>query len=109
MFSAVQSVEILMVIEEKTERSIGAEGGQATVEYILLLAVVVGFYMAASAGLNRLKLGERIMAPLVGPFSAAYRYGHPKAKGFDDGGPKNHPRAEGGDGNFRIFLNPKVN
>ena len=37
---------------------------------------------------------------------SVYTYGYPGAKGYDDGGPLNHPRAVGGTGNFRIFINP---
>jgi hypothetical protein len=42
----------------------------------------------------------------LGPYAAAYQFGHTQAKGFDDGGPKFHPRADGGENNFRLFLNP---
>lgn len=80
--------------------------GQATTEYILLLAVIVSFFMVAANWISKSGLSQKLTALVTGPFAAAYRYGHTKAKGFDDGGPKYHPRAYGGENNFRIFLNP---
>lgn len=81
------------------------QSGQAVIEYILLLAIVVGFYFIIWEGIRGLRLERKLMKPLSEDFAAAYRYGHPKAKGFDDGGPYYHPRAIGGQRNFRIFLN----
>ena len=60
-----------------------------------------------------------ILYPALGPlvtkierefndqYKAAYRYGNPKTKGYDDGGPIQHARAStvgsgGGSGNFRL-------
>ena len=83
------------------------ESGQATVEYVILLSVVVTFFLLVSTGMKKMNLGEKLIAPIKGPFAAAYRYGHPKAKGYEDGGPTYHPRVVGGDQNFRIFFNPK--
>jgi hypothetical protein len=33
-------------------------------------------------------------------------FGDRRAKGFEDGTPDFHPRAEGGQESFRIFINP---
>ncbi len=81
------------------------ESGQAVVEYILLLAIVTSIFIVVSKGLTRAGLTKLLMKPLREDFSRAYQYGHPKALGFDDGGPKNHPRAEG-ENSFRLFINP---
>lgn len=82
---------------------VGAQG-QAVTEYILLLAVVVGFFALIVRWVNTSGLALKLASVATGSFKASYRYGHPKAKGFDDGGPENHPRAGT---NFRIFLNPE--
>ena len=70
--------------------------------------MVVAMFMTVSNGLKKIGLTTLMMAPLQGTFAAAYQYGHPKALGYDNGGPVNHPRAtDAGANNFRIFLNPR--
>ncbi len=81
------------------------ELGQATTEYILLLSVVVSFYMIVISGMNRFNLGQKLTKFMTQSFTATYTYGHPQAKGFDNGGPIYHPRAVGCENCFRIFLN----
>lgn len=85
------------------------EQGQAFTEYILLVAIVVGIYVTVMTGLKKVGLAAKLTKPLQTDFAAAYRFGHPKAKGYDNGSsPTYHPRVDdGGDHNFRIFLNPK--
>jgi hypothetical protein len=46
------------------------------------------------------------MGPIVGSYANVYKYGHPRAKGFDEGTPENHPRAVT-DGRVRLFINPR--
>ncbi len=85
------------------------ETGQATVEYILLLSVLVSLFLIVARGIGQMGLAEKLARPIQKDFKAAYQYGHPKAKGSADGGFEHHPRAmEGGKDkeNFRIFLNP---
>jgi hypothetical protein len=81
--------------------------GQALIEYLILISIVIGVYLILAKGLVETKLAEKMTAPIRDGYASAYRYGHPKAKGFSDGGPENHPRARGGNNNFRIFFNPK--
>lgn len=83
-----------------------SESGQAIVEYILMMSVVVMGFMLLSRGLVKIKFAEKMMSPITGTYARTYQYGHPKGKGYDDGGPENHPRARGGN-NFRLFLNPR--
>ena len=83
-----------------------SQSGQAITEYILLLAIVAVSFMMLSLGIGRMGVAQKLTRALVGPFAATYRYGHPKAKGFDDGGPNMHPIAPGGN-NFRIFIYEK--
>jgi hypothetical protein len=81
--------------------------GQATIEYILLVATVVSFYLLVSRILGDLGISRAITRPMSEQYARSYRYGHPKAKGPDDGGPDLHPRFQGGN-NFRIFINPET-
>lgn len=81
-----------------------AESGQTALEYVVLLAIVVGFFMTLIAGMRTFGLQKRLLLPLQDTFAKTYQYGHPKALGYDDGGPARHPRAsQSGNGNFRIF------
>lgn len=82
--------------------------GQATTEYILMLSIVVSFYFLLTAGLSRLGLDQALLKIFTGSYYAVYRYGHPKAKGYDDGGPIYHPMAQTGENSFRIFLNSQI-
>lgn len=88
-------------------QELDSESGQAVIEYILLLSMVVAIFIAVSQGLTRAGLTKLLMTPLTGNFSRAYQYGHPEALGYEDGGPKNHPWAESGENSFRFFLNPR--
>ena len=83
------------------------ESGQTTVEYIVILGAIALMGLALINGLVGNQFQARLLAPLNSTFKYAYQYGHPGALGFDDkDGPKKHPRVVGGEGNFRIFINP---
>ncbi|MBS1961902.1 MAG: hypothetical protein JST04_06785 [Bdellovibrionales bacterium] len=82
------------------------ESGQAATEYILILTIIVSFYMGLMTVIDKAQLGERLMGPIVGSYAMTYKYGNPKAKGFDEGTPENHPRAVI-DGKVRLFINPR--
>jgi hypothetical protein len=81
------------------------ESGQAITEYVLLLLIVLILAGVIREGMRRYQLADKIAAPINKRFAYAYRYGDVNARGFDDGGPKKHPRAKG-EGSFRLFLNP---
>ncbi len=82
------------------------ESGQAVVEYILLLALVVSTFSLINAGFKRFDVGGKLLRPVKGSFAATYQYGHPEAKGGDSF--EFHPRKPPGSGkeNFRLFINP---
>jgi hypothetical protein len=85
--------------------------GQAVMEYIVLLAIVVGMYAFLMRELSKRDMFQKMQKPLTADFTATYRYGHPKAKGIDDGGPVNIPTVQSkgyDDSNFRIFYNPSI-
>lgn len=80
------------------------EGGQAITEYILLLAAIVGFFVAVRSQLAQYDLATKFTNLLMtGGFAQAYQYGNPVAKGFEDGGPYEHPRAANSNGSTRFF------
>jgi hypothetical protein len=68
----------------------GDESGQAVVEYVLLLGIVVSIFLVVMRGLGRMGVAEKLMGPLNGSFAATYRFGHPQ--GVDYPAPK-HPRS----------------
>jgi hypothetical protein len=72
---------------------------------MLLIAAIVSLFGIVRVGLVRFRLTEKLMKPLTEEFARTYQHGHPKTKGYDDGGPSLHPRAVGGN-NFRLFANP---
>jgi Flp pilus assembly pilin Flp len=92
---------------KRTKGLVANQSGQAVTEYIMLLAIIVVVFLSVLQGIERLGLMTRLMRPLQGDFARTYQYGHPQAKGFDDGGPEKHPRARGGD-NFRLFMSPRI-
>jgi hypothetical protein len=75
----------------------GAEAGQAVVEYILLISVIVTFFVMLNVGLGKIGFMDLMMSPLKKDFANVYQYGHPK-------GVEYKPR--GGD-KTRVFINPR--
>lgn len=83
-----------------------SESGQATTEYIILVAIIALAVISVKQALYRANVADRMMGnrSAVTQYQAAYKYGHPKAKGFDEGAPEHHPRFDTGGTNFRIFI-----
>jgi hypothetical protein len=79
--------------------------GQALAEYVILLAIVVLLYSALMKGLGGSASIAALKKPFVEQYKYTYRYGHPDARGQDDGGPKLIPQYSDDD-SFRIFINP---
>lgn len=82
------------------------QSGQATTEYILIVFFIAVAAVTVNAFLKRANVASRLMGnkSSLTQFQAAYKYGHPKAKGFDEGGPEYHPRFDSGGTNFRLFI-----
>lgn len=79
--------------------------GQAVLEYILLLSIVIFLFTTAMRIMSERDWFAGLTSPLTRDFKFAYQYGHPEARGPADGGQKNiaqHPE------NFRIFINPST-
>ncbi len=87
-----------------------SRSGQAVTEYVLLLAIVVFIFSSAMRLLSSGNAVVNIQKAFTEQFARTYRYGHPEARGLDDGGPLNLPLYQPADGseshNFRIFINP---
>ena len=83
-----------------------SESGQAITEYVMLLFIIMVLAGVVREGMRRFGIADLVAAPINRSFAYVYRYGDAQARGFEDGGPKKHPRALSGDGSFRIFLNP---
>jgi hypothetical protein len=80
--------------------------GQAIAEYVILLAIVVLVYTALLKSLGGSSSFAAFKRPFVEQYKYTYRYGHPDARGQDDGGdpaliPQYHDPES-----FRIFINP---
>jgi hypothetical protein len=84
--------------------------GQALTEYVILLAIVVSIFSAMMRLLASGNAVTNLQKTFTEQYARTYRYGHPEARGQDDGGPLNLPLYQPGDGsdshNFRIFINP---
>lgn len=89
--------------------ALNSRKGQATLEYILLLAIVVILFMIVASFIKEYKLAEKVVKPITQDYKNVYQYGHPKAQGpGDSGGATLHPRVNNNQNdNFRIFMNPK--
>jgi hypothetical protein len=83
------------------------KSGQAITEYILLLGILVSLYSLFLRLLSDTKIADRIKSRLEKDYQYTYRYGHPEARGPDDGGVKNIPQHDPID-DFRIFINPPI-
>lgn len=81
--------------------------GQTTVEYILLLSIVIGIFVAVSGFLKKNKMVDKLAKPVVQDYRRAYQFGTPEAKGVDSEEVEKHPRVTTGN-NFRIFVNPET-
>jgi len=70
-----------------------------------MVALVISFYLTAVTFLTKFGLAQKLVSPLQNNFARAYQYGKPDVKGFESGGPSDHPRALQ-PGNNRIFISP---
>ncbi len=81
--------------------------GQALLEYVILLAIVVALFTTFSKKLSESPAFANLQRPFTEEFARTYRYGHPEARGQEDGGPLYLPQYNENEGNnFRIFINP---
>jgi len=82
------------------------ERGQATTEYILLLAVVLSFYLLIARGIGQIGVAQKLMSPITVEFASAYQYGKIPNRRDPAKGDQLRPLNENG---FRVFLNPRSN
>ena len=88
---------------------INQHSGQAVTEYILLLAILVSLFTTFLQALTNTGAINALKKPLEKDFKYTYQYGHPEARGQNDGGPKYIPQQHDQQQNFRIFINPPIN
>ena len=82
------------------------ESGQSLVEYVLLIGIVVSLVFLLMPFLPR--YFERVQSYVGDRYKSSYRYGDPRAKGWDEGGPTSHVRADvAGGNNLRMFRRNK--
>ncbi|MBL7716034.1 MAG: hypothetical protein JNL01_11270 [Bdellovibrionales bacterium] len=93
-----------MGLKKNRSSIVANESGQGMLEYILLIFIIVGVFLGISRGMVKIGLAERMMRPIREDFAYAYRHGHPEARGYEDGGPKKHPRALQGAGSGRMYI-----
>ncbi|MEO5969470.1 MAG: hypothetical protein ABIQ95_06050 [Bdellovibrionia bacterium] len=82
------------------------EGGQATTEYVLLMAVVLSFYLMIAKGIGRIGVAQKLMSPITVQFASAYQYGKIPSRADSASGDLLRPLSNS---KFRVFLNPKAN
>jgi len=85
--------------------------GQSALEYILLVAIVSVISLGALRLLNQWGVMGKVLNPLATNYAMTYKYGDPRATGFDEGGPNAHyPKgtmAVSSTGSTRMFINPQ--
>lgn len=94
------------MVKSRLDRPSLDQSGQATTEYVLLLLIVVGAYAMIFNWFNEYGLADRLASPLTTTYARVFKYGHPEAKGFDEGTPENHPRILINN-KTRMFINPR--
>jgi hypothetical protein len=106
--SEKKAVQLPVLLLPPAQKTLTNDGGQAVLEYILLLSIVVSIYLTVATWANSYGLAGKMLTPITKDFAAVYQFGDPKAAGFDSDTPKRHPRIEGCDECFRLFINPSV-
>ena len=84
------------------------QSGQAIMEYILMVMIVVICWGVVYRTLRHSDIPDKLAKPIREDFARAYKYGHPQARGWDEGRPSKHVRIEESD-NFRLYINPRPN
>lgn len=78
--------------------------GQATTEYVLLMAVVLSFYLMIAKGIGRIGVAQKLMSPVTVEFASAYQYGKVPSRRDRTSGDLLRPL---NNSQFRVFLNPR--
>lgn len=82
-----------------------SESGQSTLEYILVLILVIAVFSAIGRVFQAAGVVDLMMAPIKKEYKAVYKYGHVKAEGPDEGSSTYHPDGLYGSPS-RLFINP---
>ncbi len=82
------------------------QSGQTTIEYILMLSIIVSLFVGLSKFMKDSDIGSKILKPITDDYRRAYQFGGTNVKGLDQEEVEFHPRVTQGN-NFKIFVNPK--
>jgi len=88
------------------DRRLNSRSGQSTLEYILVLVLVIAIFSAIGRVFQAVGVVDLMMAPLKKEYKAVYKYGHVDAEGPDEGSRTFHPSALYGQPG-RTFVNPQ--
>lgn len=79
--------------------------GQTMVEYLLMMAIMLGAVIVVMGKLKQSNFFfKRFTEPLVKHITYNYKYGDPRAQGWDEGTPKLHIQiSEPSGATFRLF------
>ncbi len=80
--------------------------GQSTIEYILMLSIIVSLFVTFSRFFRDSQIASKILKPITEDYRRAYQFGAVNVKGLGQEEVENHPRVSEGN-NFKIFVNPK--
>ena len=86
--------------------SLRNQRGQSVVEYILVMAVIVGLILMVFGNLKKSNFFyKKVTKPLVQHIVYNYKYGDARAQGWDEGSPRLHIQISqpNGGATFRLF------
>lgn len=73
------------------QRILSNQRGQSIVEYILVMSLVVGLVLFIFGSMKKSNFFfKQVTKPLVQHIVYNYKYGDPRAQGWDEGGPRLH-------------------
>lgn len=86
-------------------RALRNQRGQSVLEYVLMMAIVVGALLLIMGKLKQSQFFyKRFTEPLVKHVTYNYKYADPRAQGWDEGTPRLHiQQSKPGNNTFRIF------
>jgi Flp pilus assembly pilin Flp len=95
----------------RKRRILRNQRGQTMVEYLLMMAIMMGALIVMIGKLKQSNFFfKRFTEPLVRHITYNYKYGDPRAQGWDEGNPKLHIQiSEPAGATFRLFQPPEGN
>jgi hypothetical protein len=93
----------------RRRRILRNQRGQTMLEYLLMMAIMMGALIVMIGKLKQTNFFyKRLTEPLVKHITYNYKYGDPRAQGWDEGNPKLHIQiSEPSGATFRLFQPPE--